>query len=754
MKGRTVSAALILLGSLVYGQVNDSIKTKNGKTNNETKIEEVQIIGRKEIGYKNSESFVGTKTSTPLSEVPQSIAYVTKEVMLDQGAFKVNDVVKNISGINQYSFYNDFSIRGFRVQGQSNSGNMVNGMRVMSSFWKQSLTPHIERVEVLKGPASALFGNASPGGTINSVTKKPLFENRKFISTSFGSWDTFRIITDFTGPLLENKKLLYRLNFGYENSDGFRDLQFSKNLVVAPSFTFLPTNSTRLNLDVVYTDSKGRLDRGQAVFGNGDLHSTPISRSLSVTNDYLNENKLDVTVSLNQKITDKLSFSSIYLNSSYDEDLMEHRTSNAFAKKGDGTDDITKVAMRVFIRKRSWDNQNYNNYFNYDWNAGELKGKLLVGYDYFMQILQPGGSQLEAQTYLLKNGTTSNSYNVKNKDKYILDANGNPATNVAHFDLTSSTANAMRDMSKYIYVKTDYTQYKQVNQGVYVQNQFSYKKLDLLVGLRKDFFTDFVNYKTPTEKKTEQNSFIPRVGLVYKATPNINFYGTWVKGFEPQSATDILNPGSGGPFDPLTSQLLEFGAKSQWFSNRLSATFSVYKLTQNGSLYNAGDAEKPDLLKQIGEDVSKGVELDVYGAILPNWNVIVNYAYCKAYVSDADAQTLQYFGKEKPNAPKNTFNIWTKYTFKDSLLQGLGVGAGYNFVDSRLGSSATAAKVIPVFPQYGLVNAALYYSVYDIQLQLNFNNVFNKTHWVGGYDYLRAFPGQPRNLMGTISYRF
>ena len=197
----------------------------------------IDVVGRREQSYRNALSFAGTKTATLLKDVPQSIGYVTKELVLDQGAITVNEVVKNISGINQYSFYNDFSIRGFRATGNRNSGNLVNGMRAQTSLWRQSSLANVERVEVIKGPASALFGNAAPGGVINRVTKKPLHIARRSVSLTAGSFNTSRAYVDFTGPLNERKTLLYRLNLGYENSDTFRDLQKLTTQIVAPSIT-------------------------------------------------------------------------------------------------------------------------------------------------------------------------------------------------------------------------------------------------------------------------------------------------------------------------------------------------------------------------------------------------------------------------------------------------------------------------------------------------------------------------------------
>ncbi|MBD8488737.1 TonB-dependent receptor [Echinicola sp. CAU 1574] len=750
----------ITFSSFAYSSLRKEVDILAHQTSNmdivlsesQMELQTVEILGRAETSYKNTNSFIGTKSSTPLREVPQSIGYVTKELALDQGAYTVNDIVKNISGVNQYTFYNDITIRGHRIQGQDISGNLVNGMRAFTSFWKQQLIPHIERVEVIKGPASALFGNASAGGTINRVTKKPLTQTRQSISSTVGSFNTFRILGDFTGPMTEDKTLLYRLNLGYENSGSFRDLQYAKNLVVAPSFSFLPSEKTRLNFDIVYQKSDGRLDRGQAVFGDGDLYSVPITKSLNAANDYLKEESINATISLRHEFTDQLSFNSVYMRSNYAEDLLEHRGNNKFANFGDGSLDYEKVEMRVGIRKRDWSNNNFSNYFNYDVSTGSIDHKVLLGYDYFQQVLHPGGSQLQARGYLTADKTGSiNSYNPANKDLYALDANGNPIPVVEHFDLTDPFANKLRDLSKYIYSSNVYAQSMLHSHGVYIQEQASIGKFKVLLGLRQEFYTDVLNYKGDSEEDVTQNALIPRVGLVYSVTPNINLYGTYVQGYQPQSATVINDPNAGGPFDPLTSELKEIGAKSDWFEGRLSATIAMYYLTEKGALYNANEPGNPDLLIQTGKDLSKGFELDLAGKITDNWSLIANYAYNEATIEESDDENL--VGRQKPNAPKHAGNLWTKYIFSEGSFKGLGFGIGANFVTERFGSLGSTAEP-PVFPAYEIFDAAVYYKMNKFQIQMNINNVFNKTHWVGGYDYIRAFPGAPRNVMTTVSYTF
>jgi iron complex outermembrane recepter protein len=716
-------------------------------------LQQVEITGRKETEYKNKATFIGSKSATLIKDLPQSVSYVTKELMLDQAAFRVNEVVKNMSGVNQASFYNDLTIRGNRVSGQENYSMLVNGMRSFSNFWKQLLIPHMEQVEILKGPASALYGNASPGGTVNRVTKKPLDERRMSINSTVGSFGTFRTTADFTGPMNEEKTLLYRLNLGLEDSESFRDLQFDKSIIFAPSFSFLPNDKTRINFDLVYQNANTRLDRGHAVFGDGDLYSVPINKSLSVMNDYLKEKSYNTTFSLNHKFSKNISFTSAYMFTSFDEDLLEHRTANTYAKDAAGANINNLVEMQVFIRKRTWNNSNLVNYLNIDFDLGKVQNKMVVGYDYATQILRPGGSQLVAGGY--RNAANSGSiatYVPANKSRYLLDAAGNPVPNTPHMDLTNPDPYALRDVSKYFFATRLFPQSFFSTQGFYVQDQIKMGKFQTLLGFRSDVFTEFVNYKTTTEKKITQNAFIPRIGLVYSLTDNINAYATYVGGYQPQTAATLANPNAGGPFDPLISNLKEVGLKTEWFDKRLTASMAVYQLNQKGTLYNAGDTQNPDKLVQIGEEVSKGIEFDVIGQIAPNWNIIVNYAYCDATITASRNEAE--IGRQKPNAPKHLWNLWTKYIINRGAFSGLGFGFGTNHQSEYLGSIVPAGQTPKEFPSYQLFNAAVYYRISKFQVQLNVNNLTNKTHWVGGYDYLRAFPGAPRNLLATVAYTF
>ncbi|MEO7214685.1 TonB-dependent receptor [Mucilaginibacter sp.] len=715
---------------------------------NTNALQGVEITGRKEKTYKTKSTFIGNKTETDIKDLPQSVSYASKELMSDQGAVRVGDVVKNFSGVSQFSFYDDLTIRGFRVNGQSNT-QLVNGLRSSTGFWKQPLTNYLERVEVLKGPSSALYGNASPGGVVNRVTKKPLSESRKSVSLSLGSFNTFRGLADFTGPANKDSTLLYRLNLGYEDANSFRDLQFDKNVIVAPSLTFIASPKTHINFDMVYNSSKSRLDRGQSVIGT-DLYSTPQSLSLSTGNDYLNEQTYIVTLSLNHKFNDHFNFNAAYSKTGYQEELYEHRGANVYAKDKLGADIPNLVAMQVFSRKRKRYIDNFSGYFNYNGKTGVIEHKIVAGYDYGSEKTPVGASQLTASGYrnAANNGTVAN-YVAKDSLKYLRDAKGNPIPNIPSFDLTNSiNSQRLQDDSKAFFAPTTLAPaFYYLNAG-YVQDQLKLGNFQAIIGVRYEYYTDFANYKTGTEAKTHSNAWLPRFGLVYTATKNINIYSTYVMGYNPQTAATLSNPNAGGPFDPVKSNMVEVGAKSSWFNDRLAITTSVYQIEQSNTLYNANVAGQPDLLRPVGKERSRGIEFDVTGRISLNWSVLASYAYNDAKITESTIPAE--VGAQKPNAPRNMANIWTRYNLARGPLSGLGIGLGANYVDKR----SLSINLAQTIPNYTLVDAALFYTIGKMQLQLNANNITGKTYWVGGYDYIRLFPGIPRNYLLTMNYSF
>src|SRR5688572_25120446 len=250
-------------------------------------LQTVEVVGRLDRDYNSEYSFSATKTAIKNKELPQSLSTVTKELISDRQAFQLADAVKIVSGVAPSSFYSQYNIRGIS---QNEEGQIINGMRTRQYYFLQPITSNIERIEVLKGPASVTFSSVDPGGSINMVTKKPLANERREVSMSVGSFSTVRTIIDFTGPLNASKTVLYRLNGGLQEGKSFRDLVKNNALLVSPSISYTPSNKTAINVEMIYNNSTGTLDRGQTIFGAvegvTDLTSTPTSLNLGAANDF------------------------------------------------------------------------------------------------------------------------------------------------------------------------------------------------------------------------------------------------------------------------------------------------------------------------------------------------------------------------------------------------------------------------------------------------------------------------------------
>ncbi len=740
----------VLVSFVGYESVEREVQVSAGETAEldfELKFENqelqtVEVTGRRERSYKNLASFGATKTATPIKDIPQAVSYVTKEVFADQQAYRVNDVVENISGINQFSYYNDFTIRGFRSQQE-----LINGLRVIGLFGPQTLLANLERVEVIKGPASAVFGNASPGGTMNRVTKKPLPVDRKAISFTTGSFNTLRSTLDFTGPLNESGSLLYRLNVAHENSGSFRDLQEFKSTMVAPSITFLPTDKTRINFDLVLTRFAGKLDRGQPIFGataGTDLTSTPISFAIAAANDYHKTDVAYSTLSLNHQFSDRFSFNASYMRYGYQEDLFEHRTSNRFAVDSLGNQIPTLMGMRISARERQQITDNLSTYFVWETKTGVMEHKLLFGYD-FIQSINPVGSAgiftSSSAIYRTVDGGLAR-YNPEEPERFIFGPDGSPVPNIPHFNLENPTY-LLGYPSDYQLGRFEYPATRYFTNGVYIQDQIKWNRFQFLLGARMEYYTDVLNYQQNDEQTVQQEKFLPRFGMVYSLSDAVNLYGTYTESFQPQNPADIA-PQNGGPFDPLTGSMVEFGAKSELLEGRMAVNLALYNIENRNILI-------PDvstgLLMQRGGERSRGVEVDVNGRITSNLSITANYAYNVAEITDSDNEDL--VGSIKENAPRHSGGLFANYQITGGIFSGLGFNLGGNFVTER----NTFERAL-VLPGYTVVDAGLSYRVNKVRVAFTLNNVFDETHWVGGYSFVRLFPGAPRNFLINIAYTF
>ena len=352
-------------------------------------LQEVEIIGRKNTDHRPDVTFSGTRTGAKIKDVPQAISILNKEIIKDQALFRLNEVTENIAGVTQTRTGDNFTSRGFRV-----SHDYINGNRALVSpdFASSTIATQYERIEFIMGPAAALFGNSSPGGVINAVTKKPLDVNRASATYTYGSFDTKRATADLTGPLTKDKTLLYRFNLSHENSETFRDFIKNRSLLFAPSLSYLPTEKTRVNVDIVgvINNDRAGVDRGMPVLQE-DLFALPISFSTAEPYDNRQNTQVFFTVAGTHEFNDNLSFNVSYTRSDFDQNFIETRSSNQFNSDG------TELIRTIIDRQTNGGSEFVTAYLVGKFNTGSVKHETVLGWDYYETFSNSGSRNAQGE---------------------------------------------------------------------------------------------------------------------------------------------------------------------------------------------------------------------------------------------------------------------------------------------------------------------------------------------------------------------
>ena len=724
-------------------------------------LQSVEVVGRARQDYNSDYSFSASKIAIKNKELPQAITTVTKELLADRQAFQLGEAIKTVSNISATGLYNHYNIRGIT---QADDGQVLNGMRTRQYYFLQPITSHLERVEVIKGPSSVTFSSSDPGGTVNMVTKKPLFEKRNEVSIATGSFGTLRTTADFTGPLNESKTLLYRFNAAFQEADSFRDVVNNNAFLVAPSLSYIPNDKTSLNVEMIYNNAEGNLDRGQPIFGsiNGeyDLNSTPISMNVGASNDHYKTKELVFMANFNKKLTENLGFNAQFMKQTWDEDLAEHRVDGT-AVDVDGNEIPTLARMRYDRRQQFWETDNVSVYFNYDFKTEKITNKILVGYDASRWERKIGAGFLRARRYLTTSGGQSNFKPINSDNFQQIDVNGvtMPKPAVPHFNL-EKPFNGARNTNGYNLSELTIPANLNTSDGIYIQNQFKTGKFSALINVRYEWFKDIFDYKA-NEQEYKTSAFVPRIGLTYEISDNISTYATYLGGFQPHTNTVSLSPSAEGffwaaspsRFDPLESSLKEIGFKAEFMKGKVFANLAFFDITQKNILL--GDTYNLDNLSTRGEQRSRGFEMDLSGYVTPNFQIIASYGYNKAEIVE-DAIEV-FVGERIGGAPEHNANFWGRYDFINNSLEGIGFGLGAQYVDERYTwYNPTYATDRVLLPSFTTFDAALYYKPDNsgIQLTVKANNLFDNTYWLGGLNPSRLGPGAPRNILLNVTYKF
>lgn len=677
-------------------------------------LQNIEVKGRTLHSYKSDCSFFGNKTETPIKDIPESISTVTKELIMDKMELTLKDAMDEVAGVNQYSGFDEYTIRGFRAENSRD----INGLRGYNTTYTSSMLVNIERVEVIKGPTATLYGNCDPGGTVNLVTKKPLDKTESDIDLYGGSWVHLRAQADVTGPLNQSKTLLYRFNAGYDKSNSFRNEQYSNSFELAPSFSYLPNDRFQFNLDLSISHINTVLDWGQPGFlNNPDVKATPISLSASQPGDYLHETDIAAIATISYKFSKHFIFSTGILHYSTSQNVANHGVQGY----------ITPDSVNLYFTRWTYPTNTItiSNYFTYKFNIGKANNELVLGYDFIRSSVN-----LKQQYYEFPNqfGVGSGivgTFSLKNP-RYI-------KRPVSTYQLSDFDSDAT-DVDDNIYH----------TQGAYVQDQVSWKKWKLLFSIREEFYKgDDVG---DSSQGLGETVFLPRIGLVYSIFPNISAYATYNKGFdafEASTITQIFN----SPFKPQISELFEAGAKGNFFIDKLSTSLAIYQLTLENVAVSANKPSNPNLYVQQGQNQSRGVEAEAAGNILPNLSITLSFAHCIAKVTKSSVPSQ--VGAMVENAPRDESGSWIKYTFPSGTLKGFGISAGNSGVSQR--NTLDPATTIP---GYLVINVGFHYKYRHYVVAMNIYNITNETYWMGAYNQVNKWPGAPRNLMVNLGYRF
>ncbi|MBA3712106.1 MAG: TonB-dependent receptor [Pyrinomonadaceae bacterium] len=654
-------------------------------------------------GFQAQTATTAMRTDTALRDTPQSIQVITRQVIEEQQAVSINDVVRNVSGVSVPNSSGgraeDFTIRGFTSARNTYKDGFRNDF---NSNRASHETSNIERVEVLKGPASVLFGRLDPSGVVNFVTKKPLAEHYYSLLFTGGKFNFYKPALDFGGPLNARRTLLYRFNGAYENADTFRDFVERERVFVAPSLTWIVGDGTTLSLDAEAMKGTSLIDRGLVALDDG-VAPVPSGRYLgdpAIPYKY-RQGKLGATLS--HTFDDHWSLRSAFrvaLNKA-DYDSRQPRRLRPDNRTLELSLDYADQSLQTYY----WQNDVIAKF-----QTGGVGHTLLFGGDI--------GRERFASVTLSGPTRTIDIYN--------------PVYNFAPGTVSRRGHSITTNISG----------------GVYAQDQITLgSNLKLLLGGRFDYYEQKNDNRFTTEVSSAvDRAFTPRVGVVYQPVQPVSLYVSFSESFQPQLQLTFDNM----PFEPETGMQYETGIKLELWKRRLALTAATYQITKS----NVGtpDPINPGFSVQLGEQRSRGFELDATARPTSGWNVLTSYGYTDAVVTK---DTRFPVGAQLSGAPRHTASLWTSYQFGGGPARGFGFGAGVFAVSRRFGDLEHTFTV----PGYARVDASVFYKIHRAEkvkyrLAFNVNNVLDKEFYEGVRGRLGVVPGAPLSGVGTFQIIF
>ena len=638
-----------------------------------------------------------TKLDVPLRDVPQAVQVVSKELIREQGALEMKDVLRNVSGVapSQGEGRRDqFYIRGF----DATRDTLVDGMRDDSLYFRD--LGNVERVEVIKGPSAVLYGRGSAGGVINRVTKKPVSKTLREATVSVGSDNLRRLDMDLGGAL--GTQAAFRLTGAYEAGDSYRDVVHSERSVLAPSIAWSMGKDTSFLLQTEFLHQRRTPDRGIPSL-NGVPAAVQVSNFYGEKYDYATTDARNARFNIEHAVNDKLTLRNNFQYSTLELDAVNTRTLGLTAGN-------TQVRRQI-----TYFPQDQTNYLNqteavYKLDAGPVQHTLLAGVE-------------------LGNQTASRLVRAASASSVSLQTPQHSAVmpNLASLPIVIDSG------------------FKADTVALYAQDQISFgQHWKALVGLRFDRFKQTQDdHRTGLVQNRTDSVWSPRVGIVYQPNDAHALYGNLSRSFQPVGNDLFYNGKDFAQIKSVESLQQELGAKSEWFGGRLLSTVALYQITQRNVVTK--DPTDPTGIRQVqtGEQQTRGFEVDLSGTILPGWKVFANYTLNLARITQSNNFAV---GNRPANIPKQALNMWTSY----ELGRGFTVGGGAFYVGDRFAVEDNAVNL----PSYVRVDAMLAYKAKDWEAGLNLNNLTNRTYYESANNNHQIQPGTPRRAMLYVRANF
>ncbi|MEN5017924.1 TonB-dependent siderophore receptor [Erwinia sp. Eh17-17] len=659
-------------------------------------------------GYQPLNSSTATLTTTPLLDIPQVVNTVSDRVIEDQHATTLDEVLNNVSNVVQTNTLGGtqdaFVRRGF---GSNRDGSvMTNGLKTVLP---RSFNAATDRVEVLKGPASTLYGILDPGGLINVITKRPektFGGSIQGTSTSFGGGTGS---VDVTGPI-EGTNLAYRLIGSYQHEDYWRNFGKERSSFIAPSLTWFGDDAT-VTVAYSHRNYSTPFDRG-TIFDLNTGHAVNVNRetrfdeAYNITDGESDLAQLNTEYRINNQWTAKFDYS-------FSQDKYSDNQARVMAYDS-ATGNLTR---RVDATQGSTQRQHSARF--------DLQGDVAIG-GFYNEIL----TGLSYENYDLLRTDMIRCKNVKDFNIYT------PSYGTTGKCTTVSAADSDQRI-------------QQVSYSAYVQDSlYLTDKWIAVSAMRYTTFSEYAGKGRPFNVNTDSrdSAWVPKFGLVYKATPNISFFGNVSRSFMPQySIASYI-----GELPPETATAYEVGAKFDLFSG-VTANVTMFNIDKSHVLYT-DTVNGESVAKTAGKVRSRGVEVDVAGALTQNVNVIASYGYTDAKVmEDPD-----YQGKMLPNVPRHTGSLFLTYDFHNVIGGNtLTVGGGGHAVSRRSGDNGEDYSL----QGYAVADAFASYKIKTqnpVTLQVNVKNLFDKTYYTSSIatNNLSNQIGDPREVQFTVKMDF